>query len=333
MRGTPVDSTGTSEANTHTISEIPKIHAELANPRTLHRQTDTELKLESKSRSISKHQKTDFHRAAEYLIETLIFGSSTIAYEKQDSIMKVGRGSYGCVFRIGLEYVIKIPRNDDTGPIPDIEQEIESLNHEIDILQGIKKLQHINIVNYLYSGKYQNIPFIVLTYLKDYTTLYRAVKIDAQYNTENIYRQINSAVDAIHNAGYVHYDLNVGNIMYNVQTGHVCIIDFGLACHADCKGFKRPELYDNPAFPPYHGKGSMSTKQGKTADMYFIAIALVYMLTRGKIDHYRENPKYTRKEYLNEANAFLDALPIDNGYDWKHIVESRILASYDSTGF
>ena len=251
---------------------------------------------------------------AKYLIDTKFF-NETRDYEQKDTIQKVGEGTYGCVFRIGLEFIIKIPSQDG----------IQSLRHEINIFEGIRNLKHPNIVTYVYSDTYRNIPYLILTYLKDYMTLYATVNSHADYNTQHIYDQIMSAVNAIHNAGYAHYDLSLGNIMYNHATGHVCIIDFGVACHIDCEGFEDLDLNNNPAFPPHHGNGKMSTEQGKTSDKYFIAIAVVYMLSNGKINHYE---KSTREQYMTRVNALLGDPEFKK---WKTPVIDLLMAPFDYT--
>lgn len=249
---------------------------------------------------------------AKYLIDTKFF-NETRDYEQKDTIQKVGEGTYGCVFRIGLEFIIKIPSNDG----------IQSLRHEINIFEGIRNLKHPNIVTYVYSDTYRNIPYLILTYLKDYMTLYATVKSHADYNTQDIYDQIMSAVNAIHNAGYAHYDLSLGNIMYNHTTGHVCIIDFGVACHIDCEGFEDFDLNENPAFPPHHGNGKMSTEQGKTSDKYFIAIAVVYMLSNGQINHYDRS---TRTVYMTRVKAFLEKPKFKK---WYEPVMDLLMASFN----
>lgn len=249
---------------------------------------------------------------AQYLIDTEIF-NDTRDYERKGTIQKVGEGTYGCVFRIGLEFIIKIPRKN----------EIESLTHEINIFKGISVLNHPNIVTYVYSGTYRDRPYLILTYLKDYMTLYHTVQYHTDYNTQNIYDQIMSAVNAIHNAGYAHYDLSLGNIMYNHTTGHVCIIDFGVSCHIECKGIAKTDLNSDPAFPPHHGNGRMPTEQGKTSDQYFIAVAVVYMLSNGKINHYEEK---TRIEYMTKFNAFLEKPEFKK---WQQPVTDLLMASFN----
>ena len=250
--------------------------------------------------------------AAQYLIDTEIL-NKTHDYKQKNTIQKVGEGTYGCVFRIGLKFIIKIPKNN----------EIESLTDEINTFKGISVLNHPNIVTYVYSDTYRGIPYLILTYLQDYMTLYNTVQCRADYNTQNMYDQIMSAVNAIHNAGYAHYDLSLGNIMYNHITGHVCIIDFGVACHIDCKGFYNTDLNADPAFPPHHGNGRMPTEQGKTSDKYFIAVAVVYMLSKGTINHYEER---TRTEYMTKFNDFLEKPEFKK---WQKPVTNLLMASFD----
>ena len=274
----PVDSTGSSHHRQ--TSKVANPLEEKLQQQTLRRPTAEPIPI------------LDFEKAAQYIIGFMLL-NIYIEYPRKMELRQIGEGTYGVIYKFGNKYVIKIPKR----------EYIKELNREIDIFKQLnKKVEHTNIIKATYWGECNNIPFLVLPYLEDYVNLYTVVSMDINYRF--IYNQILSALGHLHKAGFAHFDLNPTNIMYNKNTTHICIIDFGLSCMNTCDGFYNPSLFDNPMVPPYYGLGSISLDQGKCVDYYFLGVITVLMLSKGTI-----TPRnVTRHKYTQQVAVFKASL-------------------------
>lgn len=135
----------------------------------------------------------------------------------------LGNGSFGSVYKI----------NDITAMKCQISH--SSLKKEYEIAKDLSKLLPNNdqiIKVYDYNGRTKCYTMELLSNYKSLDNI-KLNKI-SQENKSSIMKQLRFIINDLHNLGYAHHDIALRNIMYNLDTDNVKLIDFGLA-HKNAK--------------------------------------------------------------------------------------------------
>lgn len=100
------------------------------------------------------------------------------------------------------------------------------------------------------------------------------------------------ALDAIHQGGVLHKDINPQNLIYNAETGEVKIIDFGIATRLgrEIQRAARPEALEGTlAYIAPEQTGRLDRDTDHRADLYSLGATLYHMLT-GALPFQKANP-------------------------------------------
>lgn len=139
----------------------------------------------------------------------------------------------------------------------------------------IRSVSHPNIVKFIDSFYDQDkMPNLVVEYIDggDLLNKYKFASADEQVAVKSC-RQILDALEYIHGSGFIHRDLNPGNIMAKAS-GDVTLIDFGTVKES---GYSSDTVFFKPGFviPEVSAKGYAD----KRSDIYGVGSTLYYMLT------------------------------------------------------
>ena len=108
----------------------------------------------------------------------------------------------------------------------------------------VSSLNHPHICALYHVGRHDGLDFLVMEYLDGETLADRLTRAQIPgKETLSIARQIAEALEAAHDKGIVHRDLKPSNVMITAD-GHVKVLDFGLATHADAG--TRPDVSNSP---------------------------------------------------------------------------------------
>ena len=102
-------------------------------------------------------------------------------------------------------------------------------------------LQHKNIVTIYDVGVYDNQPFIAMEYIKG-ETLAEVIGRKATLTLEQKLKLIEELCDGLsyaHDAGLIHRDIKPANLMVTEGSGHLKILDFGIARATDLESFTK----------------------------------------------------------------------------------------------
>lgn len=159
--------------------------------------------------------------------------------------------------------------------------------------QAAAALSHPNIVAVYRVGRFSNdIPYIVMQYVKGRTLADRLVAQGSLTVREarDVLGEVASALAAAHQKGIVHRDVRPANILYEEDTGHSLLSDFGIVAilpSGDAQGSARltrtGELVGDPEYmSPEQLKGREITER---SDVYAIGLLGYKLLTgRGPYD-------------------------------------------------
>ncbi len=136
-----------------------------------------------------------------------------------------------------------------------------------------------------------------------------------------IIEQLLYAVREVHCAGYLHLDIQDGNIflkgVLEDGSGMVSLIDFGSARKREADGFCEIDgiLYSTPGFsaPEMRRDNDGSLRLGTAADIYSIGYLMLYLLT---------GRRFSAKElFLNQTGRYIPRFSIRKTRCPKHLVE------------
>jgi len=149
---------------------------------------------------------------------------------------------------------------------------IEKLKQEAEYL---KRVDHQNIVKFIdFFYDQDGMPNLVLEYIDggDLLNRYKFAPADEQTAVKSCW-QILDALEYIHGSGFIHRDLNPGNIMVR-GNGEIALIDFGTI---KSSGYSSDTVFFKPGFviPEVSAKGYAD----KRSDIYGVGSTLYYMLT------------------------------------------------------
>lgn len=131
------------------------------------------------------------------------------------------------------------------------------------------------------------------------------------HTTTCIMRELLKALDNVHKAGYIHGDIQDGNLFFNdarlerADIGFGCLVDFGCARELS-EGNLTPEITDRMIYstngfvpPEILTKNDGHLRLGKTADIYSAGRLFLYLLT-GKTYFERGSDKLLRNPDLKK---------------------------------
>jgi len=95
-----------------------------------------------------------------------------------------------------------------------------------------------------------------------------------------ILKQVAQALDFVHQSGLIHRDLKPSNLIYDPSSGHVTLLDFGLAIRAD-----KDNMGEECGTTVYEAPEQISrseNKYTKAVDIWAVGIIMYEMLTLGE---------------------------------------------------
>jgi serine/threonine-protein kinase len=164
--------------------------------------------------------------------------------------------------------------------------------------QAAARFSHPNIIAIHEVGQFHGRPYLVLEYIKGQTL--KDIVAAGKMPIERVYRlckQICDGLRSAHEAGIIHRDLKLSNIIVD-ENDRVHIIDFGLAA------IKGSEIQTEPGHV-MGTSGYMSPEQvagepiDQRSDIFAFGIVLYEMLT-GKNPFYRESTAATMHAIMTE---------------------------------
>jgi serine/threonine protein kinase len=145
-----------------------------------------------------------------------------------------------------------------------------------------RQLDHPFILKFLPLAQHKRRSYVVTEYVPGRTLAHRLGEQRPLSEREalSIASQICTALDYIHEHGFVHYDLNPANVML-CPDGGIRLIDFGLAHAAETARFTLSGAPPAIGSSDYLAPEQIKRKRGrKSADIYGVGAMLYEMLTR-----------------------------------------------------
>ena len=164
------------------------------------------------------------------------------------------------------------------------------------------------------AGQLDHSPYYLAMPLLDGTTLCEYLKLQPQIDLPVafwIVRQVAEALDALHQAGWMHSDVKPSNIFVS-PTGHVTLFDLGFARHADeCSSIADRVVLGTVN---YMAPEMLSSSAGgdTRSDVYSLGVALFEILT-GRLpfdgDDIGELAAHHRQDLPGDVRAQVPHLP------------------------
>jgi len=192
---------------------------------------------------------------------------------------------------------------------------------EADILA---RLQHPSIAHVYESGVHDGMPFIVLEYVENATTILDALGGKGRDSLLRLFADVCDAVHAGHLKGVVHRDLKPANILVQ-PSGHPKIIDFGIARVEEVGAAS-----EVAGTPPYMSPEQCTpdTDVDLRSDVYSLGVVL-YELLMSRLPH-----DVSGTSILESARLIREGvpLPLDPGTpaDLRAIVEKAMHKNVDT---
>jgi len=152
--------------------------------------------------------------------------------------------------------------------------------------------------------------------------------------------QLISSVNYIHKMGYAHRDIKTDNIILDLATNRLKLIDFGLACNKDCSRFSGTFLWFPPEMLLEASIFNLQTAQAH--DIWSLGLVLYY-LANIKFPFYLYNDlnkqkwailnvykpsNYLDKSDPNLSRAINDIINSALTHDWKERPTARQLLDH-----
>ncbi len=243
-------------------------------------------------------------------MENLVF--PTTIGDKYSSIVKIGEGGMGAIFKAHDEYLNKTVAIKLVNPLFS-EQALPRFQREA---QASGKLNHPNIVRTMDFGVADGItPYLVMEFI-DGESLYFLVKHQAPMRLSEVLpfaEQILSALEYAHENGVVHRDMKPSNIMLLQENGGppvVKLVDFGLAKLQDCDQ-RLTSTGSNLGSPAYMSPEQARGEEGdERSDIYSFGVILFEMLT-GRVPFRGESAMQTIAEKMSSQAPRLSEMRPD----------------------
>ena len=196
--------------------------------------------------------------------------------------------------------------------------------------RALSSLRHPHVLRVFELGLYNNLqPYFVMELLsgrtlKEEIPLWSGLSPTIRFGkTRKILIQIASAIDHIHQLGWVHRDITPGNIMI-LNDGSVKIMDFGIVKIPGNELTAVGEMIGTVAYmSPEQIKGEQVDAR---ADLYTLGTCLYYMLTGRRPFSARTLPGYLDK-HLNHKPApphqFAPMVPQDLNFACMRLLEKN----------
>jgi len=236
------------------------------------------------------------------------FGSDIPLQQVPSASILISRGSFFEVYkiRIGLKWYVRKQLRPD---LVSNDFYVHVLDREFAIAQA---LDHPNIVKYLYRAKDDLGDYLIMEYV-DATPLSQTTK-KKETLAKQIVNEIGSALVYLHDRGIVHGDLSADNILFNSQTGHWVLIDFG---HASSAQYINTGGGTTTTVAP---ESRDSDKIGPQSDVY--SLCKLILLLGGK------DLSFFNKKILSKG---IKALPHERYQDVKTLVQAYNNTSLKNT--
>lgn len=193
---------------------------------------------------------------------------------------EIGVGGFGVTFKakhqdLNFPVVIKTP-NSRLCRDANYPKYVEGFRKEGRRLADITKHQHPNIVRIIDFFEEDNLPCLVMDFVKG-ENLYHLVQnqgILSESIAIDYIKQIADALSLCHQNGIIHRDAHPGNMILRENSNTVVLIDFGLAGNVNSQSINQAA---NMAFAPW--EQMLETEKSATIDVYTLAASLFYLVT------------------------------------------------------
>lgn len=158
--------------------------------------------------------------------------SAVLLDGKYQLLDEIGRGAMGTVFRaldLGLDRVVAVKFL-----LPEFKSDplfVDRFQREARTLASVN---HRNVVQVFYSGRYDGLPFFVMEHIDGQTAdewMSAAIarrRLPPIHHSARILHQSAEGLADVHDAGVVHRDVKPDNIMLEESTGRAVVMDFGI---------------------------------------------------------------------------------------------------------
>lgn len=194
---------------------------------------------------------------------------------------ELGKGAMGIVYQgkdpqIGRVVAIKTMSLMQEFEAESVEQVTERFFREA---ETAGKLRHPNIVTVYDAGSEHDLAYIAMEFLEGYE-LTKHAKKDGLLPLNEVFQlliELAEALDYAHERQVVHRDIKPSNVMYNPETKHATITDFGIARVVDASKTKTGTVLGTPSYmSPEQFKG---LKADGRADIFALGVMSYQMLT------------------------------------------------------
>ncbi len=196
-------------------------------------------------------------------------------------IRKLGATEHSSVYLAernsdGVEVVLKVLRQ-----IPDVNDTVGAFDRFLQEYELIADIDHPNVVRIFDLGVSDDHAHIAMEYLDAGNLKQRIARGIRAADAVDYFRQMASAIAAIHEVGILHRDLKPGNVMLR-RDGSIALIDFGLAkrMRLEMEITGSGEIFGTPYYmSPEQGHGRAIDGR---SDIYSLGVMFFEMLTGRK---------------------------------------------------
>lgn len=194
---------------------------------------------------------------------------------------ELGKGAMGIVYKgkdpqIGRVVAIKTMSLMQEFEAESVEQVTERFFREA---ETAGKLRHPNIVTVYDAGSEHDLAYIAMEFLQGYELTEHA-KRDNLLPLDQVFQlliELAEALDYAHERQVVHRDIKPSNVMYNPDSQHATITDFGIARVVDASKTKTGTVLGTPSYmSPEQFKG---LKADGRADIFALGVMSYQLLT------------------------------------------------------
>ncbi|MCW8196576.1 serine/threonine protein kinase [Proteobacteria bacterium 005FR1] len=217
------------------------------------------------------------------ITKTLIISESSInkpVLGRYEIERELGRGAMGIVY-LGRDPKIARPVAIKTLSYGQLDsRELEQFKQRFfREAEAAGRLNHPNIVTIYDVGEEHDLAFIAMDYVPG-NALNAYISEDKRMAMRDVFRIVAEAADALdyaHGQQVIHRDVKPANIMFNPQTGHVKVTDFGVARIVDSAKTNTGDILGSPLYmSPEQLKGARVDRQ---TDIYSLGVTLFQLLT------------------------------------------------------